>query len=93
MACQHEDFVAHVEINRLHNAPDEHESCEVSSFAFDLRVQCAECGADFGFRGVPCGVAINGSPMRSVDALELRGTLLTPTQLALCDGPPGMVAP
>lgn len=90
--CTHEQFEADVNVVRL---LDGREGGEVCHFVAEVAVRCAGCGADFGFRGVECGASITGSPMRSVDALELRVPLLTPSELVLAarDGLAGLTAP
>jgi hypothetical protein len=92
VSCRHENFAASCDVTRV---LDGTEGGDLTAFAFDVRVTCADCGEAFGFRGVPCGVSVNGQPMRSADALELRAWLLSPSELALAerDGPPGIVAP
>jgi hypothetical protein len=90
VSCHHENFAASCDVTRV---LDGHEDGDLTAFALDLRVACADCGADFGFRGVPCGVSVNGQPMRSADALELRAWLLSPSELALVDEPAGLRAP
>lgn len=89
--CLHEEFEAHVEVTRVQNG--DQGTDELIAFGCDIRVRCVECGEPFGFRGVPCGISVNGRPMRSADALELRAWLLSPAEIALLDGPAGLVAP
>lgn len=86
-ACTHEDFVANVDVHRMH------EEGEVTGFLTEIHVRCADCGEAFGWRGVPCGISVRGAPMRSADATELRAWLLSPADMALADGPPGVACP
>lgn len=88
--CDHGEFRADVDVTRV---LDDREDGDVTAYACDVRVSCAECGEPFGFRGVPCGVSVVGQPMRSADALELRAWLLSPSEMQLADGPAGLVAP
>jgi hypothetical protein len=82
---QHENFRADVAVGRL--TPEE--GADVRRFVADITVQCVDCDAKFGWRGVPPGVNSDG-PTRSVDALELRAPLLTPTELELKGRLPGL---
>ena len=90
MSCHHENFTADCDVRRV---LDDREGGDLTAFALDVRVRCADCGEPFGFRGVPCGVSVVGQPMRSADALELRAWLLSPSERALTDGPAGLCAP
>lgn len=85
MSCQHETFEARAEINRLHHGGGE----EVYQFACDLTVHCVDCGAPFGFRGLPNGIDPN-RPTRSVDALTLTAPLLSPSEMELKGGLAGI---
>lgn len=60
--CEHKDFTAHVEVNRLE---------DISSFAADVRITCAECGTRFRFLGLPGGLNIEGATV-SFDGTEAR---------------------
>lgn len=93
MSCSHEEFRADVDVTRVLNGVPEEDGGELVAFAADIRVTCVRCGEPFGWRGVPCGVSVVGQPMRSADALELRAWLLSPAELALLNGPAGLVAP
>lgn len=68
--CQHEEFEANVDVNRL----TEREGGNVSSFVADIRIKCAKCGAPMHFVGVDGGFSFQ-RPMTSIDALELRAPL------------------
>lgn len=69
-ACPHEDFEAHVEINRLCDGP----GTPVKGFSADIRVRCADCGEKFRWIGVPAGLRPD-RPMCSVDETELHAPL------------------
>lgn len=85
-SCAHESFRADAQVGRILNGREEADGGELVAFSCEVRVECADCGQAFGWRGVPCGVSINGQPMRSADALELRAWLLSPSELALLEG-------
>jgi hypothetical protein len=87
MACQHEDFEAHVDVGRITPA----DGADVKCFVAEITVKCKECGQSFGWRGVPPGANYD-SPTRSVDALELRAPMLSPAELALAEPLAGMSA-
>lgn len=67
MSCEHEDFVAHVEVNRLANVEDG----PIDGFSVDLRVECIACGEPFCFRGLPLGLS------QLAPTMSLDGTVLT----------------
>lgn len=68
MTCEHADFVAHVDVNRLTVEDDG----PVVAFAADVRVECAACGVPMVFVGpMPTGV-LHDQPTISVDGTELR---------------------
>lgn len=87
-ACKHSDFAVEAEVQPCMDAGD-----TIVAYACDLRIRCVECGEPFGWRGMPCGVSVNGAPMRSADALEMRAWLLSPSEIALTSGPAGLRAP
>lgn len=60
--CEHEEFEATVEVNRLE---------DVGRFAADVRIKCRQCGKPFQFLGLPGGLAPD-RPTRSVDGTEAR---------------------
>jgi len=93
VSCSHPEFRAEVEVTRVLNGQDERAGGEVVAFAADVRVKCVACGEPFAWRGVPCGISVNGAPMRSADGLELRAWLVSPAEMALLDAPAGLVAP
>lgn len=68
--CQHEEFEARVDVNRL----TAKEGGGVSSFVADIGVTCAQCGTRFHFLGVQQGLSFR-RPMASADGLELRAPL------------------
>lgn len=64
--CQHEEFGAHVEVNRL--TPKE--GAPVTSFCAEIKVRCAECGTDFEFIGAPGGFSYS-HPTSNADFTQL----------------------
>lgn len=78
MSCQHEDIGAEVRTARILTE----EGGDVQHFVAEVRIQCRDCGEDFGFRGMPPGMNYSG-PTRSADAKEVHLPLLSPSQLAL----------
>lgn len=76
--CAHEDFNAFVEVNRLTDPNTD----GIHSFAADVKIECADCGASFGFRCQDVGL-LPDRPAVSPDALELRLPLISPTELEL----------
>jgi hypothetical protein len=69
--CPHENFDAHVEVNRI-TASDGDPT--VISYATDIKVNCHDCGEPFRWTGVPAGLSPR-QPMCSVDETELRAPL------------------
>ena len=69
--CQHEDFEARVEINRLLGCEGD---TEPTAFAADITANCARCGERFRWIGVPAGFA-GGHPTTSVDEFTLTAPL------------------
>ncbi len=68
-ACPHEHFGANVEVNRLTNADG-----EVTGYATDSRVWCADCTEPFRWIGLRAGMTPR-QPMCSVDETELRAPI------------------
>lgn len=68
--CAHENFSANVNVGRITN-----EAGIVTSYMADIMVECANCGRQFQFLGLPAGVDMQGA-MVSPDGKEAR--------LALC---------
>lgn len=66
--CEHENFNAIVDINRLSEFGDG----PVASLSIDIRVQCASCGKPVRFEG-PIGTLVGrgAHPCVSLDGLEL----------------------
>jgi len=62
MSCEHRDFEASVEVNRLE---------DTGRFNADVRIKCVECGTPFRFIGLPAGVDLNGAAV-SIDGTEGR---------------------
>jgi hypothetical protein len=65
--CEHKEFKANANIFRM---PQE-EGGEIKSYCCDLKIECAECGKPFVFKGVPFGV-VPDHPTMSIDRTELR---------------------
>lgn len=68
MSCNHENFAAEVDVNRL--LQDE-ESAEPNRWQADVRIKCADCGLPMRFIGLPAGMDLNGAAV-SVDGEEGR---------------------
>lgn len=60
MSCEHKDFDAWVDVNRLEDS---------RRFCADIRIKCRECGEPFRFLGLPAGLDLNGASV-SVDGTE-----------------------
>jgi hypothetical protein len=69
-ACEHPDFTAEVDVNRLTDAEDG----PVTGYAADVRARCAACGEPFRWIGVPAGSS-GSRPTCSVDETELHAPL------------------
>lgn len=85
--CTHENFAAQVDVNRMMDEG------AITGFLAEIHVTCADCGEPFGWRGVRCGISVHGPPMRNADATELRAWLLSPAEMALVSGAPGVECP
>jgi hypothetical protein len=65
-ACQHPDFAATVDVNRL---------SDVGAFSADVRIECSACHEPFVFVGsLPTGLS-PAEPMLSADGQELRAPI------------------
>lgn len=72
MKCDHEEFEAKVDVNRLTDS---------GRFMADIRIKCKQCGEPFRFLGLPCGVAV------SADGTEARIAIGTSETVAnIMDG-------
>lgn len=67
MDCEHMNFAAEVDVNRL---PTE-EGGPIKRYCADVRIKCADCGLPLRFIGLPAGLDLNGAAT-SVDATEAR---------------------
>lgn len=67
MSCKHMNFTVLTRVNRLTDMSGD----TVRDFAMDIRVECADCGLPFRFRGLPFGFD-RSQPTLSVDSQELR---------------------
>lgn len=77
--CEHHDFAATVEVSRLHERDGDDSP---NAFTAQVRVECADCGAPFGFKGPPGGFSF-AEPRCSIDALMIELPLMSPTELEL----------
>ena len=66
MTCKHEEFVAHVAVNRLEDS---------GQFVADIKINCQQCGLPFEFLGLEPGLDLHGARC-SIDALEARIALI-----------------
>jgi hypothetical protein len=69
-ACDHPDFTATVDVNRLTATDDG----TVQAYTADIRVHCAACGERFRWIGVPAGLS-GARPTCSIDEAELHAPL------------------
>lgn len=69
-ACEHLDFDAVVEVNRLTKT----DGGPVEAYSADIRVSCHACGEPFRWIGVQAGL-MPTRPMVSVDETELHAPL------------------
>lgn len=84
-ACEHANFRADVDVIRI----TDNTSGDVSQFMAEVRVECADCGAKFGFRGPPAAVSWR-EPRCTVDALEIQLPLMSPAELELAGPLPAL---
>ena len=68
MSCNHENFAAEVDVNRLLPSED---AGEPHRWQADVRIKCADCGLPMRFIGLPAGLDLNGAAV-SVDGEEGR---------------------
>lgn len=69
--CPHDDFEAYISVAKV--TASETDTTAVGYHA-DIKVNCADCGEQFRWTGVPAGSS-PGQPMCSVDETELRAPL------------------
>ncbi len=67
MNCPHEDFEAHVAVNRLTGTG----GGDITGYAADVTIRCMHCNTPFRFLGLPGGLAPD-KPTVSVDGTEAR---------------------
>lgn len=83
MSCEHTNFAAEVDVNRLHRD----ESKLIHRYQADIRIKCADCGLMFRFIGLPSGVDLDGAAV-SINgeeghfAIAPKGEVLTPLESA-----------
>lgn len=82
MSCAHTDFVAAIDVGRIATDDDSLSRDEIDHYVADITVNCADCGAAFGFR-VPDVGLLPDRPSVSPDALEMRVPLISPSELEL----------
>lgn len=66
-ACPHENFHAHVDVNRLSSE----EGGPITAYSAEVRLRCMDCDEQFRFIGCPAGL-LPDRPAVSVDESELR---------------------
>lgn len=71
-ACDHPDFEAFVDVNRVGTGDTADGS--PAAYVADIRVNCAACGEKFRWSGVQAGLSYE-RPMVSVDETELHAPL------------------
>lgn len=69
-ACPHEDFEAHVDVNRL----TAEEGGPVTGYNADVQISCIDCDEPFRFIGVPAGLLAD-RPTCGVDERELHAPI------------------
>lgn len=84
--CEHKDFKAVVNVNRLTKSETD---STVIAYSADVRINCIECGLPFEFIGVDAGM-MPDKPMASVDAQELRAPI-RPKGLRIMPAIPGFM--
>lgn len=67
MTCEHNNWQARVAVSNL----TDEQGSTIGRRAVDLRVSCADCGANLQFVGMPAGCSVLW-PTISVDGLEAR---------------------
>ena len=67
MNCEHLNFKAKVEVNRLTRG----DSGPVTDYMADVRIECAACGLPFLFKGVQVGMSPH-EPKVSFDRTDIR---------------------
>lgn len=83
MKCEHLNFAACVDVNRITNKEG-----VVERYQADIRIQCDKCGLPFRFIGLPAGLDLNGAAT-SVDAQEARLAIAPKGEvLSVMDGAP-----
>jgi hypothetical protein len=65
LLCYHHNFTANVTVNRIE---------DTGRFMADVRIECADCGLPFSFKGLRAGLDCNGAAV-SPDGLEGRFAL------------------
>jgi hypothetical protein len=65
MKCEHKNFRAEVDVNRLEDS---------GAFMADIRIFCTECDLPFVFRGIEAGLSFE-KPMASITGQELHAPI------------------
>jgi hypothetical protein len=73
--CPHLNFAAKVSVGRME---------ESGRFMADITIHCADCNEPFHFKGLPCGLDLEGAAV-SPDGLEAR--------IAIAPGKGGILGP
>lgn len=68
--CAHDSFKSVVRVGRLSDV----EGGPITGYTADVKIECAECGLAFRFRGSRYGSSPH-EPMLSADGLELRAPI------------------
>lgn len=68
--CDHEQFKADCDINRLSETDDG----PITGYSINISVKCIQCGQKFRFLGVPAG-SDHQFPRASIDGTELRAPI------------------
>lgn len=77
MSCQHLNFTAKVEVNRIPKSEQEPE--KIVAYMADLRVYCQECGQPFEFLSLPVGCSFYQATC-SLDGQEAHLPIAIPGQ-------------
>ena len=80
--CAHMHFETHARIGRLSDV----EGGPITGYTSDIKIQCADCGLPFRFRGFAAG-SHYAEPRVSADGLELRAPLEPAYAVEICGQP------
>lgn len=68
MACEHLEFEACVDVNRL----SREEGGPITGYNAEIQIRCRECKTPFSFKGVPAGSSYSHPTVSAVYGEELR---------------------